>query len=169
MYRGRLVVLRPFTERELDRYLEWVNNSELCSLLGRARPVTPQEHRRWYDTTVGRQDNVMFSIHTIKADLHVGNVWLWNIHDVNRTGELRVLLGEGLDKGCGTEACQLLLEFAFRRLNLNKVYLYVLASNLRARRSFEKAGFREEGLLREEFYVEGAYRDVYRMGAFATD
>lgn len=171
MYRGTLVTLRPFAEPELERYLEWVNDAELCTLLGRATPVTMAEHRRWYEGAVGRSEHVFFSVYTNDDKRYIGNVWLWGIHPVNRTAELRVLLGDtqGQGKGYGTDACRTLVEFAFRRMNLNKVFLYVLASNPRAKRAFEKAGFREEGLLREEFYVDGAYQDVHRMGVLRSD
>ena len=119
-----------------------------------------------------RSDAVFFAVYSRDSEpRYLGNVWLWGIHPVNRNAELRVLLGdpEARGKGYGTEACRLLVEFAFRRMNLHKVHLYVLASNPRAKRAFEKAGFREEGLLRDEFYVDGSYRDVYRMAVLATD
>lgn len=171
MYQGTLVTLRPFGEAELERYLEWVNDAEVAAQVGRATPVTATEHRRWYEQAIHRSDTVMFAVYTNEGQRYVGNVWLWGVHQVNRNAELRILLGDpqGQGRGCGTDACKVLLDFAFRRMNLHKVYLYVLASNPRAKRAFEKAGFREEGLLRDEFFVEGEYRDVYRMGVLRTD
>jgi|LSQX01.3.fsa_nt_gb RimJ/RimL family protein N-acetyltransferase len=171
MYRGKLVSLRPFTEAESARYLEWLNTAEAASQLGRALPVTPMEHRAWYEGLVGRHDAVVFAVYPEEDSRYIGNVWLWDIHPIHRSAELRIFLGdpEARGRGYGTDACRVLLDFSFRRLNLHKVYVYVLASNPRARRTFEKAGFREEGLLRDEFYVDGSYRDVLRMSALATD
>jgi len=171
MYRGKLVSLRPFTETESARYLEWLNTVEAASQLARALPVTPLEHRNWYESLVGRQDAVVFAVYPEEDSRYIGNVWLWGIHPIHRNAELRIFLGdpEARGLGYGTDACRVLLDFAFRRLNLHKVHVFVLASNPRARRTFEKAGFREEGLLRDEFYVDGSYRDVFRMSALATD
>ena len=103
--------------------------------------------------------------------LYLGNVWLHNIHWVNRNAELRILLGaEGLQgKGYGTRACRLLLRFAFEKLGLHKVYLYVSAVNPRAGRAFEKAGFRKEGTLKDEFFIDGKFVDVERMGVLGTE
>lgn len=171
MYRGNSVTLRPFGEAEAERYLEWVNSAEVAAQVGRALPVSPLEHRRWYEQAVQRSDAVFFAIYTEDVSLYIGNVWLWGIHPVNRTAELRILIGDpqAQGRGYGTDACQTLLDFAFRRLNLHKVHVYVLASNPRAYRAFQKAGFREEGLLRGEFFVDGEYQDVYRMAMLATD
>ena len=69
-------------------------------------------------------------------------------------------------RGLGSEACKLLLQVAFERLGLHKVYLYVSDLNPRAKRAFEKAGFEQEGLLRDEFFLEGDFHDVYRLAAF---
>jgi RimJ/RimL family protein N-acetyltransferase len=85
---------------------------------------------------------------------------------VNRNAELRILLGGEPVPGSGSRACKLLLRFAFEKLGLHKVYLYVSAVNPRARRAFEKAGFVEEGVLKEEFFLDGRFTDVYRMAAF---
>ena len=41
--------------------------------------------------------------------------------------------------------------------------LRVLAGNGQARRSYQKAGFVEEAYLKEEVFLEGAYRDVVLM------
>jgi len=72
----------------------------------------------------------------------------------------------GLDstgKGAGTEAISRLCDYAFERLNLHKVYAYVLAINPRARRSFEKAGFVVEGTLREDRWTGESFTDVYLL------
>jgi diamine N-acetyltransferase len=159
--------LRPFTADQASRYLEWVNQSEIAMAVTRARPVSPLEHQRWYESAVSRSDAVFFSVVT-EQDEYLGNVWLWGVHPVHRTAELRILLGPDAarGRGYGTQSCRLLLDFAFRQLNLNKVYLYVLESNVAARRAFEKAGFTEEGRLAQEFFVDGHYQDALRLAAF---
>jgi diamine N-acetyltransferase len=109
---------------------------------------------------------VVFSI--LVGEDYVGNVWLWGIHPVHRQAELRIVMNPAFaGKGHGTAACRALLDFAFQQLNLNKVFLYVLQSNLAARRCFEKAGLRDEGVLKQEFFVDGHYVDAVRMAAWA--
>jgi diamine N-acetyltransferase len=59
-----------------------------------------------------------------------------------------------------------MIRFGFARLGLNKIYLRVFADNPRAIRSYEKAGFVQEGYLREEVRIDGIYRDMVWMAIY---
>jgi len=63
----------------------------------------------------------------------------------------------------------LLVRHCFETLNLNRAYLRVYAENLRAKRSYEKAGFVEEGRLREAVYKHGKYDDVILMSVLRSE
>lgn len=160
--------LVPFEAHHSDLYLDWVNHEEYARLLGRSIPVTRLEHDNWYRSQMSASNSVFFAVETIEGGNYLGNVWLHNIHWVNRNAELRILLGapNAGGKGYGTRACRLLLRFAFEKLGLNKVYLYVSSVNPRAARAFEKAGFSEEGTLHQEFFVDGQFVNVKRMACF---
>ena len=66
--------------------------------------------------------------------------------------------------GYGTDAMRLMLRFAFDELNLWRVSLGVFAYNPRAIRSYEKAGFRREGLVRGDCRRDGQRWDSVFMG-----
>ena len=67
-------------------------------------------------------------------------------------------------KGYGTDVMNVLLRFAFTEINLKRVTLTVFEYNPRAVRSYEKAGFRHEGRLRDLLYREGRRWDNLFMG-----
>jgi RimJ/RimL family protein N-acetyltransferase len=161
--------LCPFEADDSRVYRDWVNDEAMARLLGRATPVTQAGHEAWYQSVTSSPQSVVFAVRHLESGQYLGNVWLHGIHWVNRNAELRILLGaqQAREKGHGTRACQLLLRFAFEKLGLHKVYLYVSSGNPRARRAFEKAGFVEEGVLREEFFIDGRFLDVFRMAALA--
>jgi diamine N-acetyltransferase len=73
------------------------------------------------------------------------------------------------DKGYGTEAVELLLLHGFQTLNLNRIYLRVYSTNLRAKRSYEKAGFVLEGTLRQAMYRHGQYADIHIMSVLRPE
>ena len=52
------------------------------------------------------------------------------------------------------------------RGHIHKLMLRVLAGNVRARRSYEKAGFVQEAYLRDEVYLDGGFQDVILMAAW---
>lgn len=155
--------LFPFEAEESKQYREWVNREEFTGLLGRCLPVTQAQHEAWYRTITQSSSSVVFAVKTLSDMRYLGNVWLHGIHWINRNAELRIFLGGSQGKGFGTRASRLLVRFAFEKLGLHKVYLYVSTANPRACRAFEKAGFSEEGVLRDEFFTDGRFVDVKRM------
>jgi RimJ/RimL family protein N-acetyltransferase len=166
MITGDSIRLAPFERRHLDATRVWVNDPGLARLLDRARPVSDLEHEQWFKRLQERDDCVFFAIETPDGDAHIGNVWLWDIDWRHRRAELRILIGSTAHhgKGAGTEAISLLCGYAFDRLNLHKIYAYVLSINERARRAFERAGFSLEGTLREDRWADAGYIDVYLLG-----
>ena len=60
-------------------------------------------------------------------------------------------------QGIGTEVTHIVLEYAFKTLNLHRVDLRVLEFNKRAIRCYEKCGFTQEGVEREGAYIDGQY------------
>ena len=85
---------------------------------------------------------------------------------MHRTAELQIRIGEGAERGAGrgSEAVVLLLNFGFRDLNLNRIFLHVFANNEPALRMYEKVGFTREGVLRRAAYIDGSYVDIVVMG-----
>jgi len=163
---GHIVELRPFDRRHADATRAWINDLELARLLDRACPVGDAEHKDWYKQLATHADTVYFAIETLPAQRHVGNVWLWNINSRHRHAEVRILIGDHNEqgRGYGTEAIRLIAHYARERLNLRRLYAYTLATNPRARCTFEKVGFVLEGVLREDRWVGDHYADVHLLG-----
>ena len=77
------------------------------------------------------------------ADELVGSIALWGIDQYNRGGHLGITIGPSYrGKGYGTDACRVLLRFAFVDRGLHRVQLETLSSNLAGQRAYEKAGFK---------------------------
>jgi RimJ/RimL family protein N-acetyltransferase len=163
--KGTSACLCPLDRRHAERARTWANDVELSRMLDRARPVSDVEHEKWSAELYGHDDRVYFAIETGEGR-HVGNIWLWDVDARHRKAEVRIVIGEtqALGRGLGSEAIRLLADYAGDRLNLRRLYAYVLATNPRARRAFEKAGFDLEGVLRQDRWVGDAYADVFALG-----
>ncbi|WP_017187272.1 GNAT family N-acetyltransferase [Alkalibacillus haloalkaliphilus] len=66
--------------------------------------------------------------------------------------------------GLGTEITQLVLQYAFEQLQLHRVGLRVLDFNKRAIACYEKCGFVQEGMERENVPIDGEYASDVLMG-----
>ena len=60
-------------------------------------------------------------------------------------------------KGIGTEVTGLMLKFGFEELKLHRIDLKVLNYNKRGIRCYEKCGFKVDGILRENAFIDGQY------------
>jgi diamine N-acetyltransferase len=162
---GQAISLRPLERGHLEKTREWANDPELMRLLNRAHPVSPEEHERWFTALQRRSDCVYFAIETNPDRQHVGNVWLWDLGTGQPRAELRIVVGETTHtgRGLGTEAILLACEYAFEHLELHQVYAYVLTTNPRAKRAFEKAGFAVEETLKDNRWSGDRYVDVFLL------
>jgi RimJ/RimL family protein N-acetyltransferase len=64
------------------------------------------------------------------------------------------------NRGYGTEAMQLVIDYAFNTLNLNRVYSTTIIDNKGAIKSSEKVGMEREGLFKQFRFINGKFTDV---------
>ena len=85
-----------------------------------------------------------YAIETVEGE-HIGALMYYNADHVTGTAEYGISIGpeEARGAGLGTEATIAFLRYAWRALPLRRIYLHTLEWNERARRSFERAGFRQ--------------------------
>lgn len=107
---------------------------------------------------------------TTTSDL-MGFVYLSWINKTHERAELEITLRNSkvLGKGYGSEAIKLLTEYAFNRLCLTRLYLYVLDYNHRAIKCYEKCGFVKEAELRKHHKYKNEYHSVIMMGLNKED
>ena len=174
MIPGKRVRLRRIEREDLPRFAEWMNDPELRAHLAQVYPLSQSQEQQWFEATLRLEPALQpFAIEARLATRRkgfdwtlVGTIGFHNLDWRNRTAELGMFLGprEVWGKGYGTEALRVLAAFAFGELNLNRLWLRVYEDNARARRSYEKVGFRLEGRLRQDRFHEGRYHETLVMG-----
>ena len=129
-------------------------------------PITLAELRSFYDKVSKSRTDVMFAIVTKHNKLHIGNIKLGGINWIHRFADMGIMIGDKKywSKGYGQEACRLLLEYAFSKLNLNKIFLGVYATHSSALKVYKKIGFRIEGRMSKMFNMDNRYVDKIIMG-----
>jgi RimJ/RimL family protein N-acetyltransferase len=169
---GELVRLRAWEPADIEARMRWWNDEEVTRLLGPWNyPVTRAEQERQIAAASGGDPAAKsFAIETLAGEL-IGETGIRKIDWMSRKALFFITIGEKTfwGKGCGTDALKLVMRLAFATMNLNRLWLTVLAHNQRAIRCYEKCGFKREGLLRQESFVDGVYHDVLLMGALRAD
>jgi RimJ/RimL family protein N-acetyltransferase len=173
MLQGKLIRLRKAEEKDLNRYYNWINDLELSRLiLGTVTPCSQGQVRRIYDTCAqSPNQDLQFTIETLKEEL-IGLCFLRNIHPIHRMAEIeQFFIGEKKyrNNGYGRDAIEVLLEYCFTELNLNRIWLITYVYNQEAIRFYEKSGFSKEGLLRQIQFTKGEYHDGVILAILKKD
>jgi RimJ/RimL family protein N-acetyltransferase len=100
----------------------------------------------------------------------IGNTGFHRISWRNRHAESGTVIGEKDEwgKGCATEAMRLRTCYAFRELGLEKVFTTVWGPNDASRRALETVGYRQCGLMRRHFFIDGHWHDAW-LGEILRD
>ena len=128
---------------------------------------SPQNGEAWYEEIQKCQGgtHVRLGIFLCEGTL-VGDVALQDIDKWNRS----CTLGCGLTKlayrgkGYATDAVRTILAYGFDNLGLERISASTVQHNIGARRSLEKCGFRQEGILRGASYFAGKRHDKILYG-----
>ena len=159
-------MLVPLREEDAEALFRWITDRELVELSAPFAPPTPEQHRRWFDDIRSRPDLEIYGIRPLEDESRlVGSCQLHSIDHDRRSAELQIRIGErdAWGRGFGTEAVGLLVRRAFDGLGLDRVELQVFATNARAIRAYEKAGFEVERRRADAAFVDGRYVDVLVM------
>lgn len=171
---GERVRLRAAERDDVKKFYVWVNDPEVTRYLSLYLPMSTVDEENWFDSMTKRDQSektLVIEVRDGDGWKMIGNCGVFGIDQVNRLGELGIMLGEKdeWNKGYGTETMTLLLRHSFDTLNLNRAYLQVYAENTHAKRAYDKAGFVEEGRLREAAYKHGRYDDVIVMSVLRSE
>lgn len=71
----------------------------------------------------------------------------------------RWLSNDFVGKGLATSACKQFINHAFNDLDLKKVEIIVATKNSKSKAIPERIGFKEEGIIRNDEFLNGEYHD----------
>lgn len=174
MLKGEKIILRQMRRDYLEKYTEFLNDIELLLLSSDGAPM-PME----YDRVVAvfeehlarpRSEMIWFGIE-VQGGKFVGQCILHHFDHAARTCELGITIGDEdyINRKFGRDAVALLTRYAFRLLNVQKVWLTVNGTNERAQKAFRHAGYEEEGRLRRQVWLDGRFDDLVYMSCFRDD
>jgi RimJ/RimL family protein N-acetyltransferase len=159
------VTLRPLLEmgsEEWRRFYHYFRDREIANWNG----TSPVQLPLWLfkSMVMGEErsnERAGFGIYLHADTLGLGGRFIGSVelYDFAPAGSrkpaaatLGIIIGEKdcWGQGYGAAACRAVVEYGFERLKLEYVRLTTLSHNTRARRAFEKAGFRLERIVESE-------------------
>lgn len=150
------VALREFTENDIHRKIEWINNPENHQYLHYDLPLQYDKTYQWY---INKDNSKRCDCVIEYMGKPVGLIGLLAIDQHNKKAEFYISMGENEYKrrGIAKQATCILLEYAFTELELSKIYLNVDEGNIPACNLYEKIGFVCEGFFRKDMIHNGKF------------
>ena len=166
---GRKLYLRILTKKDINqRYLNWLNDPDVIRFMRHRAFPTSIESLESFVTSQKWPNDLLLAIVDKKTDTHIGNIGISSIDWVNRKAELGMVLGDRSfwNKGYMSEAFNLVIEHAFSRMNLHKLYAGTEKDNKSAVALFKKTGWVIEGDLKDETFRDKKYINILRFAIF---
>jgi ribosomal-protein-alanine N-acetyltransferase len=158
------LILREMTLRDVEFYFHHFNNENIVDGSCFPGPKTLE---------AARQELELYCIRPFKDDRGIR----WGIarkgsdeligtcgyYDWNKTSH-RVEIGYDLEpahwgEGIMSEALHAVLRYGFEEMGLNRVQAIIDSENVRSIKLVERLGFKKEGILRQNSYFRGRFRD----------
>lgn len=165
------IYLRLMTYDDTDRIVAWRNSDAVRKNFIYQELFTRESHESWIRNKVETGDVVQMIICDIATDMPLGSVYIRDIDRKHKKAEYGIFIGEASarGRGVGTATARLMLRYCFEEEGLHRVYLRALSGNEAAIRSYEKAGFVKEGLLKDDVCIDGNFVDIVWMAAVAEE
>ena len=159
---------RPLEKRDLPYIYQQENSRKVMALWFQEAYTSFDELQLLYERHVLDQTERRFVVED--KDQFIGVVELMYIDGLHRHTEIQVIIHpDHQGHGYAQSAIKAGIEYAFKVLNMHKVYLYVDVDNAAAIHIYKKVGFTQEGVLRGHFFAEGKYHDSMMMGILAHE
>jgi diamine N-acetyltransferase len=180
MIQGERIRLRRDERADIPEFVKWLNDSEVRRYLSFRMPISMANEEQWFENMLklpAAEQPFAIEIRKTSPEKEagawqmIGNCSFMDIDHTARSAEVGLFIGDKScwNKGYGTEVMHLLLHFGFEILNLNRIFLRVDEDNKGGIRAYEKAGFVDEGRLRQAVYRDGQYFDYLIMSVIRSE
>lgn len=160
---GVRVLLRPLISDDAPALLAAMDEDAM-RLTGTQRTFSLQQLIEWTSTRAATDDRLDFAIVERANGAFVGDLAINSWDPRNQSCNFRISLGpQGRNRGLGSEATRLIVDYVFTNLAIHRLGLDVFAFNPRAAHVYERVGFVVEGVQRAALLWDGEFHDSILM------
>ncbi len=167
---GNTLSLRAIEKKDLQTIQAWRNDENLRRYFREYRDFSMSQLEKWYDNMIF--DN-RFEFFIIEHDSNpIGVAGITYIDWVNRHADVHFYIGEGgewIDKKHSPEAFNLILDYGFDILNLNKIWAEIYEIDFKKLKFFKDNGFSIDANLREHYYYKGKYYTSHLLSLLKSE
>lgn len=174
MLKGDKVYLTAVEKGDLEQLRDWRNNPDFRKHFREYRELNMTMQDKWFEQKVaGDPTTMMFSIRRNSDGQLLGCCGFVYINWVHRNADLSLYIGWNnayIDgEGYAEESCRLLFDHGFNELNLNKIWTEIYEFDAKKKALYDKLGFNQDGLLRQNYFYDGRWWDSRILSLLAEE
>ena len=162
---GNRIYLRKLSLKDASLYyLSWVNNKQITKYMDIGKKRYTLKYLKNYITKSNKANNEeLFGIFLRDKKKHIGNIKIEEIDHIHKRAYIGIMIGDTDEwgKGYAKEAINMITEYSFKRLKLNKLKAGIISLNTQSIKLFKKAGFKLEAKLIKDCLVSNKYFDSH--------
>ncbi|MBU4298974.1 GNAT family N-acetyltransferase [Patescibacteria group bacterium] len=171
---GKRITLRPLKSSDVkDIYLNIQNKKIAENILDMPWPYSIRDAQKFIkkmQKARQKKSDFAFGIESKTRKEVIGCIGLYKINFKHKNGELGYWLGPKYwNQGIMTEAGKLVLDFAFSKLKLHRVWGGAFSNNLASQKVLKNLGFKKEGVFRQAFWHFDCWRDGIHYGLLSKE
>jgi ribosomal-protein-alanine N-acetyltransferase len=162
------IYLRAFELEDYKLINQWRSDPEITALLsGNVMFVSSEREKKWVEDKIFEDSTSLYlGICLKESNELIGYLSVTSIDYRNRKAEWAGLIIGRKDlmrHGYANEAVRLMLEHLFFQLGLGRVYAHALEEHVNSIRMMMKAGFKKEGVLRNNVFKDNRFHNSVFM------
>ena len=158
--------IRPMVDDDLMLVLNWRNASKIRKLMYNQKKISYQDHQDWFKSS--KSDNLRHLLIVERDKVAFGFVSIQELIP-GRTAKWGFYTSPDAESKSGSLLALLALSYAFSKLKLHKLSSEVLAYNDKSIRFHTRQGFKQEGMLREQYFDGKKYQSIVCFGLLNSE
>ena len=160
-----MINIRNHLQKDIPYRVKWLNNPKVKKFIGDriSQTTTLKKQKKWFSEYKKDKLEKFFTISDNSKP--IGFMGLSAINRFTKDAALFVAIGEDKyrDKGIGKKAMKWLIDYGFKKLKLNRIYLEVTKENIPAVKLYKSLGFGIEKVIKRDMSYRGKFYDTLYM------
>lgn len=174
LLRNENIFLRAVEPEDIDHLYKWENDPRLWIHGNTLSPYSKYTLRQYIEEAqqydIFQSNQLRMVICRVEDQSVIGAIDIYDVDAHSRRAGVGVLVDDIYrGNGYALQALSLLQEYCFKFLNLHQLYAHISVENKNSLSLFEKAGYRQVGILKDWIHMLDGFEDVILLQLLDTD
>jgi ribosomal-protein-alanine N-acetyltransferase len=167
------LILKEINKKCVNDVFELYSDYEVIKYTDNNQHTSVEDSEKlidYFQAGYKKQELIYWGISLKSSDKIIGALGFYHIdwkHKFTATGNL--LAKKYWNQGIMSEAQSAIVNFGFNKMKLHRIEAQIFVGNIPSYKMFEYLNFKREGILRENFLIEGKFEDSYMYSMLKSE